>query len=161
MAFLSADNSKYYLTFIGAVTEVFAGSGISGFERKNLKMSGVFAMSYDLNIIVSFMGDIQGNIGISMTSETAAKIAAALMSKEGDVAPLSITGKKSINQAAVTIADKVIAKMAAEGKKLEASPPTMVVGEKLVIFLMKLQTLSLSLETSVGPVQINVCLENV
>ena len=156
-----ADVSKFYLPFVNAVTEVFSGSGVDGFERKDLNMSGVFAMSYDVNVIVSFMGDIQGNIGISMPSETAANIVAAFLKKDSNSFTLNISGKKSINQLAGDIAKKVIAKLALEGKDLEASPPMLVAGENLTVIIRRVHTLSLSLETSAGPVQINVCLESV
>jgi len=157
---LSHIPSKYYLPFADALTEVFQQFGISEINRSDLTLKESLYMDYEVCLIVGLTDDIQGNLGISMPSDTARQIASLAMGGM-EVAQLDEMAKSAITEISNMVTAAAARKLSSMDKTVDITPPTLVTGDDLIMIISQVDTLSVSLDSAAGPLQINIGLETV
>lgn len=156
---MSSITGKYLVPFFDALM-VLEQFGISGITRDQVKLKKSLSMQNEVNIIIGLTGDIQGNIGYSMPSETALQISSIAMG--GMLVPeLDDLAKSALSEIANMVSATATVNLSAMGKTVDISPPTIIVGHNLVMIISQVQTVSLEVATSAGPLQVNVGLENI
>lgn len=157
------NETKFHIPFFDSAKYVLEEYGISDIEREDVQLNKALTMNYEVNVVVGLTGDIRGTVGLSLPQGTAINLAyQALQEKASDKeGKLNRKAKDFIGEVIRKIALTGIDKVAVQGKEVEASPPTLVVGEELHIVISQVHTVSLLINSSVGEMQINVCLEGV
>ncbi len=152
--------SKYYLPFADALVEVLQQFGVSEITKNNMELKKSLYMDYEVCLIVGITNDVQGNIGISMPTSTAINIASIAMGG------MEITEMDDMSQSALSEISNMVAatatrKLSDMDKNSDITPPTMVMGEKLMMIISQVDTISLSLKSAAGVIQLDIGLENV
>ncbi len=152
--------SQYYLPFANGLTEVFQQFGVTDISRSNLELKENLYMDYEVCLIVGITDDIQGNLGISMPSPTAQELASIAMGGM-EVPQLDEMAKSAITEISNMVTAAAARTFSSMEKNVDITPPTLVVGEDIIMIISQVETLSLSLKSSVGTFQINIGLETV
>jgi len=153
-------SSDYYLPFPEALKEVLQQFGVSELTRSNLTIKESLSMDYDVCLIVGITDDIKGNLGISMPSQTALKIASLAMGGM-EVSQLDEISKSALTEISNMITAAASIKLSNLNKSVDISPPTLVTGENLTMIISQVDTVSITLDSSAGPFQINIGLETI
>ena len=154
--------SRYHIPFFDASKQVLERYGIIDIQKQDVELNKALTMNYEVNMVVGITGDIRGSVGMSMPYESATKVASKIL--QGDATEKGKLNQKAKDALGSLLRDAAllgIDKVAAKGKDVEASPPTLVVGQELHIVISLVHTVSLHVSSSEGLIQINVCLEGV
>lgn len=157
---MSNVSGKYFLPFFSSMKDMLEQFGVTDITRKELKRKEKLEIENDVSIIIGLTDDIQGNIAYSMDTEAAFALAGAMMGGE-DIQELNDITKSALSELANMAAANATIALSHEGKTVDISPPTMIFGQDLLMIISQVQTVSLTMATSVGPVQVNVGLETV
>jgi len=115
--------------------------------------------SEDIAVIVGLTGKIRGQVVISMNANTALKVASSMMGG-AMVAELDEMSKSAISELGNMIMGNTATILAGRGIGIEITPPSILIGEKMVITPANMKTICvpLLLEGD-APIEINVSLE--
>lgn len=115
--------------------------------------------SYEIAVIVGVTGKIRGQVVISMSTNTALRIASKMM---GGIA---LSGLDDISKSAIAelgnmIMGNTATILANRGIGIEITPPTLLIGEKMMIAPAHMKTICVPLVLEGDdPIEINVSLE--
>ena len=151
---------KHIIPFVGGLTELLKGFAITDLSRDKMILKDALLMEYDVNLIIGLVGDVQGNVGLSMRSETAFNLVSAMMGGQ-EIAELDSLARSALGEFANMFAAGAATQFQGLDKFMDITPPTTIVGSELKMYISMVQTVSIDMESSVGGIQLNVGLENV
>ena len=152
--------SKYYMPFADALVEVLQQFGVSDLSKSNLELKESLYMDYNVCLIIGITDDVQGNLGISMPQSTALNIASSAMGGM-EVSQLDDISQSALSEISNMVAATATRKLSEMDKNADITPPTLVMGDDLTMVISQVNTLSLSMKSSTGDLQLNIGLENV
>jgi chemotaxis protein CheX len=104
--------------------------------------------------IVGITGEAEGRLLIDMSRDSALGIAAVMNGREWP--ELDSLGQDTLAELASMITGRAISTLNDAGHRLSVSPPTILIGENLIISGLDLETLVVPLQTSQGEVVVNI-----
>ncbi|OQY09366.1 MAG: hypothetical protein B6I28_03175 [Fusobacteriia bacterium 4572_132] len=144
--------------FIASVQEILSQFGISDIKRKSLKLRSSVESKYPVTIVIGVTGDFDGNITYNLSKETAKKLASKMMMGM-PVDDLDEMAKSALSEISNMMAGTSSAKLGALRKNTDISPPTLIIGDDITLWISQVDTIVLELETSIGEIELNIGLE--
>lgn len=150
---------KYVNAFITGLIEVSGMLGINSLARTGLNKREKLKTENDVNVIIGLVGDIKGNVVLSMQERTAMNIASKMMGgmpvNEFDLMPKS---------ALCELSNMVSGRSASELEKMGAvtniTPPTLIHGHNMVSLISQVETLVVQFSAQEGPLELNIATED-
>lgn len=148
--------AEYINPFISAFFNVLKQAAQTDGKRGQLSLRTNTFSSYDILIIVSIIGDIEGQVVYSMKEEVAKKLASAMM-MGFPVEELNDLARSAISEFANMVTGNAVMLLGSQGLKLNISPPTLVKGKDIEI-AFEIPMLSIPIATPLGDMEIDVAL---
>ncbi len=151
-------NAKYVNPFLKAVEHVLGQFGIVDITKKSLQTKEDMSIESDVTAFVGVVGDIRGNVAYAFSEETAKKLASAMMMGM-PVEALNDMTRSALAELSNMFTGNAAAIFESEKCHLDITPPSLVVGEEVLFVLSFFQTLTVSIDTAIGTIDIHIGLE--
>ena len=153
-------SGKYILPFFTSLKEVLEQFGVQDIDKENLNLKDKLSSEKQVNINVGLVDDLQGNVSYGMSQKTVLEIVGMMMGgqKLEEIDEIVTSG---LSEMANMAAGGATVKLSEHGLKGDISPPTIILGNDLYIVISQVQTVTLTMKTGLGPVQIDVALEQI
>lgn len=152
-------NVEYINPFIEASQSVLMMMTGSKPALGKVYLKDVPFQSDDVAVIVGLTGKIRGQVVISLSADTALMVASAMMG--GIMLPeLDDISRSAISELGNMIMGNTATILAGRGVGIEITPPSLLIGEKMVITPAHMKTICVPLLLGEkNPIEINVSLE--
>lgn len=157
---MSSVSGKHVMPFVEGLVETLGQFEITDLVREQLQLKANLFLDHDLNIVIGLTDDMEGNIGFSMPRSTALAVVSAMMGGM-EVTQLDDISLSALSELTNMITAAATIQLDAGGIGVDITPPTLVMGEEMMMIISQVQTVSVDLSSSIGPMQINVGLERV
>lgn len=147
---------EYVQPFVAAAEEILRGMLSGTVETGEVELSPAPVSSRGVTAIVGVTGAGEGRVLFDMSRETAMKIAAELNEEES--ALLTSLAWDTLAELASVMTGRAISVLNDKGHRLRVSPPTLVVGDNVVLSNSDLETMVVPLATDYGEVVVNVAM---
>ena len=150
---------KYVNAFITGLLEVSGMLGITSLTRTGLEKREKLKTDNDINVIIGLVGDIKGNVVLSMQETTAINIASKMMGgmpvTEFDLMPKSALCELSnmVNGRSASELEKI-------GIMTNITPPTLIHGRNMISFISQVETLVVQFSAEEGSLELNIATED-
>ncbi len=151
-------DARMFSPFIEAVFQVLPGLGINEVERGGLALKEKLQATNEVTALVGFSRDLQGNMAISMSEDTAMKMASIMMMGKS-VTTLDEMAQSAITELANMLASSAITAYDENGLMVGVSPPTLITGKNLFCIVSQVKALAVEFYTETGPLEISIGLE--
>jgi chemotaxis protein CheX len=146
--------------FISNAISVFEQMTSIKFEKSNLTLKEDPKPSNDISIIIGITGFIQGQVVYSLKDHTAYRIAQSIAPKSALKIDNALI-ESTIAEIANIITGRTTVQLSGEDKILHITPPTVIIGKDYSINFIKLKTISVSLSSRFGTLEVNVAIKEV
>ena len=150
---------KYINSFINSLLEVTEMVGISKLQRIGLNRREHLKTENDVNVIIGLVGDIKGNVVLSMQEATAKNIASRMMGGmpvyEFDMMP-----KSALCELSNMINGKSASKLEKIGVRVNITPPTLIHGYNMASLISQVETLVVAFSGQEGNLELNIATED-
>jgi chemotaxis protein CheX len=150
---------KYVNAFIAGLIEVSGMLGINSLARTGLNKRDHLKTENDVNIILGLVGDLKGNVVLSMQETTAMKVASKMMGgmpvTEFDVMPKSALCELSnmANGRSASELEKI-------GVMTSITPPTLIHGRNMISLISQVETVVVQFSAEEGGLELNIAIED-
>ena len=144
--------------FVDSTKEVFSQFGITDIKRKAIELKSKIESKYPVTIVVGLTGDLSGNITYNLKLETAKELASKMMMGM-PVDELDDMAKSALSEISNMMAGTSSAKLEGLKKNTDISPPTLIIGEEIMLWISQVETIAILLNTSIGEIELNIGLE--
>lgn len=149
---------KYINPFLEAVTKILGDFGITEVKKGKIILKDTMRVDMDITSIVGIVGAIRGNVGYSLSEETAKKIVSAMMMGM-PVEELGSIGRSAIAELSNMFTGTASAIISNAGDVLDITPPSIIFGKEIYFIISSIQTVSILMETPIGNIEVNIGLE--
>ena len=153
-------SGEHVIPFLQGLRDITPQFGIDLDSREDMQLKQVLVMDFDVNVIIGITGDVRGNIGLAMDNGTALTLVSAMMGGR-KVEELDEIAKSALGELSNLVAASSASKFAERGGEVDITPPTMIAGNELKMYISMVETISIDIQTSAGLLQMNVGLESV
>lgn len=149
---------KYINPFISGLLDVSSMLGIGNLERTGLGKRDRLQTENDVNVIIGLVGQVRGNVVLSMPETTARNIASLMMGGI-PVENFDLIPKSALCELANMVAGNSAGKLEGLGMLLSLTPPTLISGKNLISMISQVETLVVQFKSKEGTLEMNVALE--
>ncbi|NNM54563.1 MAG: chemotaxis protein CheX [Spirochaetales bacterium] len=149
--------AEYANPFIRAASEVFAHETHLQMTRKGLELRKTPLPSRPVCIILGITGPIRGQVVYALDEDFAHTVARRMLPGKLPAEVKRLTNS-AISEIANMITGKASIELAGEDKTIELTPPAVFTGERFHMDFLNIPTLSLSLISEAGSLEINIAL---
>ena len=143
--------------FLRAVELVLGQLGISDIKKGEIKVKDEMYVERDITAFLGIVGEIKGNVSYSFDFQTAMKIVSYMVG-------IPVTELREFERSALAELANMITGNAVGGLKgyrdLDITPPSVIMGHDIFFVIGTVPTLMISIETSVGVIEVNFGLES-
>lgn len=151
-------DARLFSPFIEAVFQVLPSLGLQHVERGGLTLKEKLQATNEVTALIGLSRDLQGNVAISMSENTAKKIASIMMMGK-PVETLDEMAQSAIAELANMLASSAMTALDQNGLAVGVSPPTLITGKNLFCIVSQVKTLAVEIRTETGPIEISIGLE--
>jgi chemotaxis protein CheX len=152
-------NASQINPFLVAVENVLAQFGVTGIAKAGLDVKDEMVITADVVAFIGVVGALRGNIAYSCSNATAQKLASTLMMGMA-VTELDEMGHVAVAELANLFAGNAASLLAEENTLIDITPPSVLAGEEIYLVLSSARTLVVTLDSPLGPLEVNICLES-
>lgn len=149
---------RMFSPFLEAVFQVLPGLGLQQVERGGLALKEKLQATNEVTALIGLSRDLQGNVAISMSENTAKKIASIMMMGK-PVETLDEMAQSAIAELANMLASSAMTALDQNGLAVGVSPPTLITGKNLFCIISQVKALAVEIRTETGPIEISIGLE--
>ena len=150
---------KHINAFITGLIEVSGMLGINSLSRTSLNKREQLKTKNEVNIIIGLVGDIKGNVVLSMQEKTAMNIASKMMGglpvNEFDLMP-----KSALCELTNMVSGRSVSELEKIGVTTNITPPTLIHGHNLISLISQVETLVVKFTAEEGVIELNIAMEN-
>jgi chemotaxis protein CheX len=150
--------AKWINPFISNAIDVIEQLAHIRFDRSDLKVKEDTTPSNDISIIIGVTGFIQGQVVYSLKEHTAQRMAQEVKPNPNVVVNSEFI-ESSIAEIANIITGRATIELSGETEIIYITPPTVVIGKDYTINFLKLKTISVSLSSRFGTMEINIAIK--
>lgn len=143
---------KYINPFLTAFTSTLEQLSITEIKRGGMKKKVKLYVDLDVSTIIGIKGGVQGNIALSMSQDTAKKLASAMMMGM-PVSAVDDMVKSAIGELSSMITGTASTMLSSSGILFQMSPPTVLLSPSDI---NALETLAIDFETPLGKIELNI-----
>lgn len=144
--------------FLEATINVFNQFGLGEIKRTALVKKEKMEVSLDITTVISMIGDVYGNLALSLSSETARAIVSAMMGGM-EIKSMDALAISAIAELSNMITGQAAVIFSKDGIMMDATPPSVISGHDILFVISRVQTLAVVYNTNFGPVEVNIGLE--
>ncbi|MGI6208607.1 MAG: chemotaxis protein CheX [Anaerolineae bacterium] len=142
--------------FLVAAAEVLRAETGSAVQRGPLALERSAVTSQEVTALVTLVGQVEGTVLFSMSSETALGLVSRMMGEEFQ--RLDELVQSGIGELGNVIAGRAATKLSKMGLECTISVPTLIIGHGTVISTLDFQRLMVPLETELGDIQVHLAI---
>jgi chemotaxis protein CheX len=146
-------------SFIGGLLNVTEMLGMTSMQRTGLSKSATLTTENDVNIIIGLVGDMRGNVVLSMQEATARNIASSMMGGM-QVEKFDMMPKSALCELANMVAGNSVSLLEKDKILLNITPPTLINGRNMITMISQVETLVVQFESQEGKIEMNVATED-
>jgi chemotaxis protein CheX len=143
--------------FLRAVELVLGQLGISDIKKGEVKVKDEMYVDRDITAFLGIVGEVKGNVFYSFDFQTAIKIVSCMVG-------MPVTELREFERSALAELANMITGNAVGGLKgfrdLDITPPSVIMGHDIFFVMGTVPTLMISIESSVGVIEVNFGLES-
>jgi len=144
--------------FLEAVELVLGQLGISDIKKGKVKVKEEMYVERDITAFLGIVGEIKGNVSYSFDSNTAMKIVSSMMMGM-PVTQLGEMQRSALAELANMVTGNAVGSLKGF-KDLDITPPSVIMGKDIFFLIGTMSTLMVSIETSVGIIEVNFGFED-
>lgn len=144
--------------FIEAMMTVLPQLGVNDVKRGALALKDKLVSTNNVTTIIGISKHVRGNVAYSMSEETARKLASTMMMGM-PVESFDEMAQSAISEMSNMVAAKATMLFEGQGKIIDISPPTMIIGDDVTVMVSQVRTIAIEVLTEVGMIEVNVGLE--
>ncbi len=148
--------AEYINPFISAFFNVLKQAAQTDGKRGQLTLRTSMLSSHDIAVLISIIGDLEGQVVYTMSEEVAKRLASAMM-MGFPVEELNDLARSAISEFANMVTGNAVMLLGSQGLKINISPPTLVKGKEMEI-TFEIPMLSIPISTPLGEMEIDVAL---
>jgi chemotaxis protein CheX len=149
---------KHINAFVSGLLNVSNMLGINDIKRTGLAKNESLKTDNDVNIIIGLVGDLRGNVVLSLQEATACNIASKMMGGV-PVEQFDLMPKSALCEMANMIAGNSVSNLEQAGSLVDITPPTLVNGRNMISMISQVETIIVQFAASEGTIAINISLE--
>ena len=149
-------NVQFLNPFVEAAFEVLAAETELEMKRGELKLDRETYITSDVTVIISLVGQIEGNVFFSMDKETALKLASRMMGEKFD--EFDMLAQSGVAELGNVITGRAGIKLAKNGYAFNISPPTLIMGAGSTVSTLDYPRLLVPMFGSCGMIHIHLAL---
>ena len=143
---------KYINPFLAAFTSTLEQLSITDIKRGGVKKKAKLYVDLDVSTVIGIKGGIQGNMALSMSQDTAKKLASTMMMGM-QVAAVDDMAKSAIGELSSMIAGSAGTMLSSLDVPFQISPPVVLL---VPSDINSFETLAIDFETQLGKIELNI-----
>ncbi|SDF28131.1 chemotaxis protein CheX [Sporolituus thermophilus] len=149
---------KLVAPFVEGVANILPQFGFTQVRRGKLALKDKLIVTMDVNVLIGLNMDLHGNVAYAMDEATAKKVASRMMMGM-PVDELNELAQSAVAELANMVAAQAVTILEGIGKRVNISPPTLVMGKNVTVRMSRVKTLVVEMITEDGTIEINIGLE--
>lgn len=145
--------------FITGLIEVSGMLGIDSLTRTGLGAREQLKTENEVNVIIGLVGDIKGNVVLSMQEKTAMNIASKMMGGL-PVSEFDLMPKSALCELTNMVSGRSVSELEKIGVITNITPPTLIHGRNLISLISQVETLVVKFAAEEGELELNIATEN-
>ena len=145
--------------FITGLIEVSGMLGLGNLTRTSLGARKQLKTQNEVNIIIGLVGDIKGNVVLSMQEKTAMNIASKMMGGL-PVSEFDLMPKSALCELSNMVSGRSVSELEKMGVLTNITPPTLVHGHNLISLISQVETLVIEFSAEEGRLELNIATED-
>ncbi len=150
---------KHINAFITGLIEVTSMLGIDSLTRTALNARENLKTENEVNIIIGLVGDIRGNVVLSMQEKTAMNVASKMMGGL-PVNEFDLISKSALCELTNMVSGRSASELEKIGVLTNITPPTLIHGSNLISLISQVETLVVKFTAEEGVIELNIATEN-
>jgi chemotaxis protein CheX len=144
--------------FMSCVLDAFEATlvkyGVRTVRRKAVECHKELFLRYDVTTLIGISGDARGNIAYSFSNDTAKNIASSMLMGT-NVTHLDEIAQSAITELTNMMTGNATIKMSEHQAIVDITPPSLLIGKNTRFYLNFPNIYSVTLDTTVGEIEIN------
>lgn len=149
---------KYVNPFIVGLQNIFNMLNMSSIQRTGLAKREKLKTDNEVNIIIGLVGDLKGNVVLSLPETTAKNIASTMMGGM-PVPELDMMPKSALCELSNMVAGNSMSQLEQMGTKVDITPPMLINGKNMITMISQVETLVISFKCDEGNLEMNIATE--
>ncbi len=149
-------NVKFLNPFVDAAYEVLLVETNQKIARGDLRLEKEPYHKYDITVIISLIGQVEGNVFYSMDQSTALQMASRILGEK--MAEFNILAQSGIAELGNVITGRASVKLSQAGFESTISPPALLLGKGATISTLDYPRLVVPLQGECGYMYIHLAL---
>ena len=149
---------KLVAPFVEGVANILPQFGFTQVRRGKLVLKEKLVVTKDVNVVIDLNMDLQGNVAYAMDEATAKQLASRMMMGM-PVDELNELAQSAVAELANMVAARAVTMLEGIGKRVNISPPILVMGKNVTVRMSRVKTLAVEVVTEVGTIEVNIGLE--
>ncbi|MGS0765000.1 chemotaxis protein CheX [Syntrophomonas curvata] len=150
---------KYVNAFITALIEISGMLGINSLTRTGLDKREKLKTENEVNVIIGLVGDIRGNVVLSLQENTAVNIASKMMGGM-PVTEFDLMPKSALCELSNMVSGRSASELERMGVIASITPPTLIHGHNMISLISQVETLVVRFSTAEGMLELNIAMED-
>ncbi|MGE5558398.1 MAG: chemotaxis protein CheX [Bacillota bacterium] len=151
--------AEFVNPFVAAAFHVLQNITGADADRKQLRLVLSPINAREVNAVIGITGDLQGQVLLGMSKDTAMKFASKMLMGQ-KIVEFDEVAKSTVNELANMITGNAAAGLGASGFSCRITPPTLFVGKDLLVSAQDTQFLVIPINTAFGEIDFCVVLKN-
>jgi len=149
---------KYVNPFIVGLQNIFNMLNMTSIQRTGLAKREKLKTDNEVNIIVGLVGDLKGNVVLSLPEATARNIASTMMGGM-PVPELDMMPKSALCELTNMVAGSSMSQLEQMGVSVNITPPMLINGKNMITMISQVETLVISFNCTEGKLEMNIATE--
>jgi len=149
--------AELLLPFISAAIEVLQAESGTEVQRGQLSLESSTATTKDVTVLVNLVGDLEGTVMYSMDFDMSLALVSQMMGEEWK--EFDELAESGVGELGNIISGQAATKLSLDGRQVDISVPTVIVGRDATISTLDRQRLVVPLITGHGTMEIHLALK--
>jgi chemotaxis protein CheX len=151
-------NVNHVNPFLTAIESVLTQFGVSDITKGEIKVKNEMTLNSDVTAFIGFVGNIRGIIAYSFSFHTAKQLASAMLMGM-EVSDFDEMTRSVLAEFANSFTGNAAMILEEEQVLIDITPPSVVLGGEMFFALRSGKTLMVTMETPLGNIEVDICLE--
>ncbi|MGE5391979.1 MAG: chemotaxis protein CheX [Deltaproteobacteria bacterium] len=149
---------RYVNPFISGLVNTFQMLNMASINRTGLAKREKLKTDNEVNIIIGMVGDLKGNVVLSLPETTARNIASTMMGGM-PVPELDMMPKSALCELSNMVTGNSMSQLEQMGVAVNITPPMLINGKNMVTMISQVETLVISFNCNEGQLEMNIATE--
>lgn len=149
---------KYISPFMEATINVLGQFGVADVRRGKLQKKEKMRVDLDITSVISVVGEVRGNIALSLSENTAKGIVSTMMMGM-PVEKIDEIAISAIGEFTNMVTGNASIIFSGNNLFVDTTPPSVISGKDIFFIISSVETLAIDIETQHGKIELNIGLE--